>query len=464
VVSGSGAKVDAILVWALALALAWAPLPFGSTIAAAWGVNAILFGGLALAFEVAVLMARRPHPVGLAYLALPAALFAAVLVWILVQASPWTPAAWHHPVWGLTADILGRSVSGTISVNRDLTWLALVRLVTAAAAFWLALELAHDARRATFLVAAIGVVISGYATFGIAAAILAPGKILWLDSPVERGFVTSTFMNRNTFGTYAGLGFLISAGFLIEHYRAAVGTVRAPIGYRIVSLVEATDAKVVILLGATVLNFGALALTGSRGAMIATVAAFAVLGGIAFSRSGWRSLAIGAALVLAVLAVLGVTLGGPIAHSLAERGFYDANRMSVYALVARSIADAPILGYGYGTFPDLFPMLRDRSVAGFDRWEMAHNIYLELLQELGVVFGGALILCIAWLALRCCVGAVTRRRDAIIPSIAASASVLVGLHAAVDYSLQTQAIALSFFAVLGAGVAQSASSRRAIGD
>jgi hypothetical protein len=41
---------------------------------------------------------------------------------------------------------------------------------------------------------------------------------------------------------------------------------------------------------------------------------------------------------------------------------------------------------------------------------------------------------------------------------------LVGAQALVDFSLQIQAITLTFVAVLGAGVAQSESSRLAVRD
>ena len=48
-----------------------------------------------------------------------------------------------------------------------------------------------------------------------------------------------------------------------------------------------------------------------------------------------------------------------------------------------------------------------------------------------------------------------------VPRIAASVAFLVGFNALVDFSLQIQAVALTFMALLGAGVAQSESSRLA---
>jgi hypothetical protein len=66
-----------------------------------------------------------------------------------------------------------------------------------------------------------------------------------------------------------------------------------------------------------------------------------------------------------------------------------------------------------------------------------------------------LIACVVNLVWKCAKGARTRKRGATIPAIAASVSFLVGVHALVDFSLQIQAIALTYMAVLGAGVAQS---------
>ena len=66
-----------------------------------------------------------------------------------------------------------------------------------------------------------------------------------------------------------------------------------------------------------------------------------------------------------------------------------------------------------------------------------------------------LIACVAVLVWECVKGARTRKRDATIPAIAASVSVLVGVHALVDFSLQIQAVTLTYMAVLGAGVAQA---------
>ena len=65
--------------------------------------------------------------------------------------------------------------------------------------------------------------------------------------------------------------------------------------------------------------------------------------------------------------------------------------MAVYSIAIRSIINAPLLGYGYGTFADVFPMFRDQSVSTWGKWSMAHNTYLEVFQGLGLVFGSMLV-------------------------------------------------------------------------
>jgi len=148
---------------------------------------------------------------------------------------------------------------------------------------------------------------------------------------------------------------------------------------------------------------------------------------------------------------------------LREKGLGDINRLSVYLITMRSVLDAPLLGQGYGSFIDIFPMYRDQSISVYGIWSQAHDTYLEVFQGLGLVFGSMLILSVLLLVFRCLKGAALRR-DNIVPSIAIAAAALVGVQAVVDFGLQIQAIALTFVAILGAGVAQSKSARLDLDD
>ena len=87
-----------------------------------------------------------------------------------------------------------------------------------------------------------------------------------------------------------------------------------------------------------------------------------------------------------------------------------------------------------------------------------------MFQGLGLLFGSMLVASIALLALRCVKGAMNRQENEIDTCVAAGVAFLVGVHSLIDFSLQIQAIGVTFMALLGAGVAQSQSSRLMLAD
>ena len=105
------------------------------------------------------------------------------MLWILIQNATWTPDWLHHPIWQMSADALDRQIDGSISVNRELTSLALLRLITAASVFWIAIQLCRDASRAGFLLWSIAAISCAYAAYGLFALGLTPGRILWFEKP-----------------------------------------------------------------------------------------------------------------------------------------------------------------------------------------------------------------------------------------------------------------------------------------
>jgi O-antigen ligase len=460
------AIVERVLLWAFIAGLAWCPFWFGSNVLLAWGINAVLFPGLVAIYELSLLIRGERHPVAMKQIKAPAALLAAVVLWILIQNATWTPNWLHHPIWQMTADALDRPIAGSISVNRDLTALALLRLITAASVFWIAIQLCRNASRASLLLWSVAAVSCAYAAYGLFAFALTPGRILWIENPT-RGFVTSTFINHNSFAAYAGMGFIAICGLILRLYRHEFITVGGSIRFRIATFIEVTGQKAAVLLGGAFVILVALLLSGSRGGIASTALGLFVLGALTLrlrkqqpAEQREAIIVVGALLVAAVFLVFGNVVVGKIT----QEGFGDESRVAVYTIAMRSILDAPLLGYGYGTFADVFPMFRDQSVSEFGRWTMAHNTYLEVFQGLGLLFGAMLVASIVLLVLRCVKAAMTRQKNEMIPCVAASGAFLLGAHSLLDFSLQMQGIAITFMALLGAGVAQSESSRLALED
>ena len=88
-------------------------------------------------------------------------------------------------------------------------------------------------------------------------------------------------------------------------------------------------------------------------------------------------------------------------------------------------------------------------------FDMAHDTYIEHLVELGIPATILLYTGPVLLFGMCVRGVFNRRRDQVVPLVASSATVLVGLHSLVDFSLQIPAVAVTYAAILGAGCAQA---------
>jgi O-Antigen ligase len=465
------AVADQVFLWALIAGLAWCPFWFGSNVLPAWGVNAVLFPGLVVIYELSLLIRGERHPAGIQHVKVPAALFAAVVLWIWIQNATWTPSWLHHPIWQMAADALDKPIDGSISVNRDLTSLALLRLITAASVFWIALQLSRDASRANLLLWSVAVIGCAYAAYGLFAFALTPGRVLWFENRYfQHGFVTSTFINRNSFAAYAGIGFIAICGLIFRLYGHEFASVGGSTGFRIATFIEVTGRKGAALLGGAAVILVALLMSGSRGGIASTALGLLVLGALTLKprkrRFAEQRQAIIAFIAFGVLLVAAAFLafGDVVLGKITQQGFRDESRMAVYTIAMRSILGAPVLGYGYGTFADVFPMFRDQSVGTSGMWQMAHDTYLEVFQGLGLLFGSMLVGSIVLLVLRCVKGAITRQQNELLPCVASGVAFLLGAHALIDFSLQMQAVAITFMALLGAGVAQSESSRLALED
>ena len=460
------ATIEWALFWTFIAGLAWVPFWYGSNGLGAWGINAVLFAGVGAIYEVSLLVRGESHPVGIKELKVPAALFVAVVLWIVIQNATWTPSSLHHPIWEMAAGALGKAVAGSISVNRDLTTLALLRLLTSASVFWIALQLCRNTSRVNLFMISIAVIVAGYSAYGLVLFAVTPGTTIhWMGNTLSLGFVTSTFYDRSHFATYAGIGLVAMCGLILRLYGRVVAGSGGSLRFKVASVIEATGQRGAALIAGAFLILVAILLTGSRGGLIATGLGLLTLGILWLGGRNTGIIGKRAILVFGTffVAVVCLAFGNMIFSNLADRGIADQARMAVDLIMLRSIFDAPLLGYGYGTFVDIFPMFRDQSISVAGVWEFAHNTYLEVFQGLGLVFGSMLVACVALLVLKCVNGAINRQ-DSMTPRVAASVAILVGVQALVDFSLQIQAVTLTFMALLGAGVAQSESSRLVLSD
>lgn len=459
----AGGRFDQTVFWLYLLALAWVPLYFGSNRLFAWGVNAVLFGGLVVVYELGIVMSGRPHPVTPRRIAVPAGLFVLIVGWILLQTASWTQQSWHNPLWTLAGDALaqaGITLQGAISATPDEGVLGSMRLLTVAAGFWLGLQLCRDARRADLFLGAMAAIGLAYALLGLIQFFVMPDQLLWTRKEAYLGSLTASFVNRNSYATFAGLGLVASLGLLIESYRRASAGHVASLRLRLAAIAEATLRHGVFQLITLFLVLAALLLTGSRAGIVSSLAGALVLVTIVVGMLRRRRLVV--ALLLPVLlagALAFMVYGEHFTERLATGGGLEA-RLAVAGRTLEAARDVPWTGYGYGSFDLVFSLYRDADMGPINQhWDKAHNTYVELIFELGFPAALAFGLMVLWI-IAGIVRNTARREHAAMPSLVAlGASAVVLLHALLDFSLQMQAVAITYWAMLGAGLAQSWSRR-----
>lgn len=136
----------------------------------------------------------------------------------------------------------------------------------------------------------------------------------------------------------------------------------------------------------------------------------------------------------------------PVNQSVARNRLTDPSnngRISNWKVAIRGWRSAPILGHGAGTYQNEWARYRPNDVFVLD----AHSLYLETLDELGVV--GLILLLIPILVIL--IRVATRIRGRARPLYAAVFAVLLGwaIHAGVDWDWEMPVVSIIFFSLGG---------------
>jgi len=447
-----------VIWWTLVALVVLAPLPFASVHPWAWSTMAVVTGALLIAWAVRHVVSGEPVPVHPRRIRVPLALFALVVAWVLLQTVPWVPEGWKHPVWDEAARALGRDLPGAVSVNPGETLEALTRLLAYAGIFWLALQHGRDPARARQGFVAVALAGLAYAGYGLVVEFTDARMVLWYPKTAYVRDLTSTFVNRNNYATYAGLGLVVTVALLIDLAGKAYSGpgIRRERARR--TLARLAERGWLLAVAAVVIAM-ALLLSNSRGGFLSSCAGLlALLLAAARSRTLQlrRALALSAVVLLAGSAFF-VLSASRVADRLVATDVAEEERLDIWRSTVQGIEDNRWLGFGYGTYSEAFRLYRDEDLTKV--YVMAHSTYLELAFELGIIFAAMLVAAVGALAASCLAATARRRRDAVYPMVGVAATFLVAAHATVDFSIQIPAVAVTFAFVLGIGCAQSWSTR-----
>ncbi len=222
-----------------------------------------------------------------------------------------------------------------------------------------------------------------FALYGFAIAALAllqgiapNGKLFWIRQPTMGGAIYGPYVNHNH---YAGLMEMLVPILLVLALTRLIG-----------------DRERVAAGVAAAIMVGTIFLSGSRGGMLAIFVELAVFTGVLLRQRKTFRIAVSVVAFAVVLVSVLTWLGGKELTSRVSSISTEARtelsggmRLSIDRDALRMFRSKPILGWGLGTFPVLYPQYRSFYTNFFVN--EAHNDYLQLLCEMGLLGFGTMV-------------------------------------------------------------------------
>ncbi len=426
--------------------VAAAPLPFGSV-----NPPTIAFWCIVLGVAAIAASPRRLRGGQFALLGLAAIVIAAygLVLHEQLATNPWF--ATPHPLWREASEALGIPIEPSVSIALHQPFFTLGASLADMLALICSFIICTDATRARQLLKVVAWSGATYALYGIAVFLIGSTK-----TPL-----TSTFINRNTAAVYFGSCAIVWLLLLSEGIRGQFRS--GSIQWKKVLSGHFSDrpAAIVVPFSMLLVCLTAMFATVSRAGILVSlimlvIAVIALFYRDLPRRSGVFVVgAVGAAIALLLLQVMGASVSG----RLLSQGFGDEGRPATYWSTWHMIRDHPWIGTGLGTFAWSFPAYRSANVSMWGIYDRAHSTVLEIAAELGLPFTGLVV--IAWIIVLAVLvrGVWIRRRDVVVPIAALSVAAAALGHSLIDFSLQIPGYAIVVFALLGAGLSQSFSSR-----
>lgn len=449
---------DNVLLALLCLVLLTAPIPLGANRIWAWSVLEVAIFGLVLAWALLNLFGKRkvlPERAG--------ACLAFLGAWLLYLCLYLVPVP-GGLLKALSPDLYSSyqdtyrtfeypDASYYFTLDRYRTFLEILKYAMYASVFLLTTALVKSRSQLRILLytlLAAGVVevvmAMGARTMGVD---LVPRKLLDGHFDVLRG----TFVNRNHFSAF--LAMTASAGvglFLASMERAYSGaTLRA----RIAAIMDSLEGPTLFTGGAVALIGTGMIMSSSRGGIGALSMSVVLVLALSVAARGLKARELILVWPLG-LGIVGAAVWSGSRH-LIERvlatGVIIPERWIQWRATWDLITDHWLTGVGPGAYQYAFTAYKNASLRPLV-YDHAHNDYLELLAEQGVL--GAVLLATAVVAILAIVtGAFFRRRDilaraALFASLTGMLTILI--HSLVEFDFHIPAVALYFWVLAGIGV------------
>jgi O-antigen ligase len=337
--------------------------------------------------------------------------------------------------------VTGIGVANSLSLDPNSTRLVLVQLVTLLIYFAATLVFTDTPHRLRVLVRTIMIFGFLLAIFGLTQSFTSPTKVYWIRE-LNQSTAFGPFINRHHFAGYMEL------------------TIALPLGLLFAGAVE-KEKRIIYLFIAGLMGV-ALVMTASRGGIISLVAEILFLVVVTAiwrrpserrrSRKSHRLKRVAGRLGMAGALLFGLFLGVILlGGEFSINRFIDSvntddpttGRAHFWAVTVDIIKAHPFVGTGLGAFGVIYTRYDSRN--GLYRLEQAHNDYLQILSDAGIVGALLALIFVVLLFYKALSRARSRddfRRGVALAALSGCFAVLV--HSFFDFTLHTTSNALLF--------------------
>lgn len=341
--------------------------------------------------------------------------------------------------FGTIAETAGvGGIPRTISVDPFATQLTALHFLALGLFFSATLALMDSASRIRKLVVFICAFGFAFAFFAILQSVLSPGKIYGI---YETRFAVpfGSFVNRHNFAAYMEM------------------TIGLPLGMLFAGAV-AKDKRLLYVTGIALMGV-ALIMSGSRGGLVAFLAQIIFLLMLttgARSRGRLVMKVAFSSLLIAAIVVGSIFIGGESSLTrIAETATSNdvtTDRVHIWSVTTKVIVNNLPMGAGFGAFGVAYTPYDDYS--GMERVEQAHNDYLQVAADAGIVGIAIGLFFLFWLfrsGLAAANVGNNYRRGVAIGALSGCFAVLV--HSVFDFVLHVTAVSIMFIVLMALIVA-----------
>ena len=273
------------------------------------------------------------------------------------------------------------------------------------------------------------------------------------------GSLTSVFINRNHFALLAVISFLALIVIFVQKMKKEDIFAASKLSIISVRLLSFLMGEGLLTLVQMVVVLAAILLTQSRsGLALVMFGTMMMLVGSLFKNRQtipYKKIS----LVFAGVIVLFSIVFSGFSQKTADRFHYVgasfSERVAVWTTTLEMIKDKPILGHGHKNFEYAFNQYRDQNVPLKKRWDKAHNDYLELIGEFGVIIPLIFFGFMGWVCRALWKSMLQNRRLYNDNLFMLSVTCVIALHSFVDFGMQMAANAAIFTALLFGAFARS---------